>query len=276
MVECNTAEVRAATVCPKYGTSTPALRPPGPASAVPLVLGAGSHCVRSSHCNQPAGHPGFCSGPKAAAAAAALATTARAAPLRAHARLPSEACSARPASCPSSCSGEEAGPLAAPTPLSRSTRATPFSSASAATTAELPPGLHTLAHIPAGLSVAKALTGYDLTSRRVVMPAPEVEEGVANAASRDVLTLAAVDESEGWQFPELRAWTSVAGRRGYLLEGAAPFLARRGAQPGDTLALYRDSDLEPPVRSARPACLGGGRSLPFGQRVEGCEVWGGC
>ena len=40
------------------------------------------------------------------------------------------------------------------------------------------------------------LTSYDLSSKHVVMPAPEVEESVSNALDEDLLTLAAVDESQ--------------------------------------------------------------------------------
>lgn len=57
----------------------------------------------------------------------------------------------------------------------------------------------------------QVLTSYDLASRHVVMPAPDVEDGVCNALSEDVLTLAAVDESQvGGRV--LRGWLScVAG-----------------------------------------------------------------
>ena len=42
----------------------------------------------------------------------------------------------------------------------------------------------------------QVLTSYDLSSKTVVMPAGQVEEEVGNALEEDVLTLAAVDESE--------------------------------------------------------------------------------
>lgn len=46
----------------------------------------------------------------------------------------------------------------------------------------------------------------------------------------------------------LRAWTNLAHRRGYLLEGSAHgFLVNRGAAPGDTLLVYRSTELSPPV-----------------------------
>jgi hypothetical protein len=97
------------------------------------------------------------------------------------------------------------------------------------------------------MSLSKALTAYDITSRRVVMPVPEVEAGIANAASTDLLTLAAVDESQRWHFPTLHAWTNVAGRRGYLLEGLAEMLANRRARAGDCLLVFRDTHHSPPV-----------------------------
>ena len=93
----------------------------------------------------------------------------------------------------------------------------------------------------------QVLTAYDLTSRRVVMPVPEVEAGLPSAAAVDLLTLAAVDEGQCWAFPTLRAWTNVAGRRGYLLDGFADWLVARGAAEGDSLAFYRDCDASPPV-----------------------------
>lgn len=62
-----------------------------------------------------------------------------------------------------------------------------------------------------------------------------------------------------WVFPTLRAWTNVAARRGYLLDGLADWLANRGAREGDCLALSRTSDAAPPVSASssilrQPAC----------------------
>ena len=42
----------------------------------------------------------------------------------------------------------------------------------------------------------QVLTEYDLCSGTVVLPPAETEEAVGNAADTDLLTLAAVDESE--------------------------------------------------------------------------------
>ncbi len=126
------------------------------------------------------------------------------------------------------------------------------------------------ASLPAPTQPPQVLTAYDLTSRRVVMPVPEVEAGLPSAATVDLLTLAAVDEGQCWAFPTLRAWTNVAGRRGYLLDGFADWLVARGAAEGDSLAFYRDSDASPPVGSLVLGEVGGARAaaLPVvGTRV---------
>lgn len=248
VVEANSEEVRQATISPKYGALLSA-PPPGATAAVPLVAGASGRCMRSPHCTKAAGHPGFCSGPKAAAAAAAKAAAAAASRTAAavasaaachHVGATSEG-SLRGAAAATDTSGEEAlTRLGTPRAAARST---------ADADAKLPEGLHEIAYVPAGLRLTKALTGYDLTSRRIVMPVPEVEAGIANSPSADLLTLGTVDESQRWRFPTLRAWTNVAGRRGYLLDGLADWLAARGAEEGDRLAIYRDSDLTPPVRA---------------------------
>jgi hypothetical protein len=49
---------------------------------------------------------------------------------------------------------------------------------------------------PCRMRPQQVLTSYDLSSKHVVMPAGEVEEEVGNALAEDMLTLAAVDESE--------------------------------------------------------------------------------
>lgn len=255
MVECNTEEVRQATVSPKYGALALAAPPPG-AAAVPLMASASGRCMRSPHCTKAAGHPGFCSGPKAAAAAAAKQQQAAAS--RAAAAAASRAAAAAAAACcqpgtsegavGTDTSGEEAlTRLGTPRHAGSAAGELAAAAAAAAASYRLPEGLHEVAHVPSGLRVCKVLTGYDLSSRRVVMPAPEVEEGLAEAPSTDLLTLAAVDEGQRWAFPTLRAWTNVAGRRGYLLDGLADWLATRGACAGDVLAVYRDTDLTPPV-----------------------------
>ena len=120
----------------------------------------------------------------------------------------------------------------------------------------LPPGLHTIAYIPTGLRIFKDLTAYDLSSKRIILPAEDLDEGIPNALECDVFTLAAVDESQGWHFPSLKAWNSVTGRRGYLLEGTAAFLAARGAVAGDKLVVYRDTELTPPRIEVRAGGAG--------------------
>ncbi|PSC70511.1 B3 domain-containing transcription factor LEC2 isoform B [Micractinium conductrix] len=256
VVEANTEEVRQATVSPKYGSLALAAPPPGSTAAVPLVAGAAGRCIRSPHCTKAAGHPGFCSGPKAAAAAAAK--QHRAAAHHAshghthahhhHAAAATSDASARGAAAGSGSSGEEAATRLGTPRSGRSAgvAAAEWAAAAAAAAAKLPEGLHEVAHVPTGLRLAKVLTGYDLSSRRVVMPVPAVEAGFATAPSVDLLTLAAVDESERWHFPTLHAWTNVAGRRGYLLDGLAGWLAARGAAEGDALVVFRNSEAAPP------------------------------
>lgn len=230
MVEANTEEVRQATISPKYGALALAAPPPGATAAVPLAAGASGRCIRSPHCTKAAGHPGFCSGPKAAAAAAAKQHRAAAH----HAHHPSHhthhhgsyACqpgssdaSARGAAAGSGSSGEEAAtrlgtPRATPGRQAAITSTAEFASAAAAAGAALPDSLglppYDIAAVPAGLRICKALTAYDLTSRRVVMPAPEVEAGVLNAGDTDLLTLAAVDESQVRSCPAARPLVLLA------------------------------------------------------------------
>lgn len=234
VVEVNTPEVRHATVCPKYGATALAQPPPGSNNALPLA--ASGRCIRSGHCTKPAGHPGFCSGPKAAAAAAAA---AKPRPLRMK-HLESAHPTPLPHAVDSQASeGHTHFGEGYSSDETAATIATPLH-------ANLPAGLHPFAVLPPGARLTKVLTAYDVSSRRVVMPAEAVDARIPNARRLDTLTLAAVDESQGWQFPTLRAWTSVAGRRGYMLEDASKFLTGRGAAAGDVLLVFRDSELTPP------------------------------
>jgi hypothetical protein len=253
IVESNTAEVRHATVCPRFGASAVAVPPPGATAAVPLALGAAGRCARSACCAKQAGHPGFCSGPKAAGTTYVSRPRARR-PDPAHfshhhhyqyssaaGSLDSEDVGAADTTA-GDCSSDE---TAVTTHIPPSPHAGPVVVMLPRHPA-LPQGLHPVAHVPAGLRLAKVLTAYDLTSRRIIMPAEDVDYGVSNAAEIDLLTLAAVDESQGWQFPTLRAWTNVAGRRGYLLEELSDFLESRSAAEGDVLLVYRDAEATPP------------------------------
>lgn len=274
VVEANTEDVKYATVCPRYGALTMAAPPRGAtaaaSSAVPLAAVMAGRCARSVHCTKAAGHPGFCSGPKAAAAAAAAAaaqataagaaavarfrrkthTTAPAYNNQAHMIVPtamesSEVFATNPANAAFEdvySSDETAATNMAPTfsPQHRIVIATQKGEHS------LPEGLHSIAYVPAGLRISKTLTAYDISSKRIILPAEDVEDGVPNCGDADVFTLAAVDESQSWQFPTLRAWHTVAGRRGYLLEAAAEFLSCRAVQEGDALVVYREADMTPP------------------------------
>lgn len=286
IVEANTEAVRQATICPRYGAMAMAAPPagvPAAAAAVPLAAVMAGRCARSVHCTKPAGHPGFCSGPKAAAAAAAAAAQAHAAGAAAAARYRRKAAAPSP---PRNLNLQESPFVAAaiPSPLVNFSEDAAYSSDEMATTAInptttttapvsvltsivvtplpdeshlcLPPGLHTIAYVPSGLRILKDLTAYDLSSKRIILPAEDLEDGIPNALECDFFTLAAVDESQGWHFPTLKAWNSVTGRRGYLLEGAADFLAARGAVAGDKLVVYRDTELTPPRIEVRAGGAG--------------------
>lgn len=192
-MEANTAEVRQATVCPKYGALALHVPPPAAGAAVPLVLGtAHSRCARSVHCTKPAGHPGFCSGPKAAAAAAAAGRgskeaagrSPRCAPLP---RAPAPA----PAAADDASSDEAASTLVtagallsggsspAASGLSGGAahgrgRQSASSSGSGVEVPELqlPPGLHTVAEIPTGLWLEKVGWPEGGAEMRMSMSAP--------------------------------------------------------------------------------------------------------
>ena len=275
VVEANTEAVRQATICPRYGAMSIAAHPAGGAAAtaaVPLTSVMAGRCARSVHCTKAAGHPGFCSGPRAAAAAAAAAAQAHAAGAAAAARYRRKV--ATPSlhlspfeitTAPSIImeyatysSDEMAATTTLPLPLPpvAPTPSPPVIYLPDESHLSLPPGLHTIAYIPTGLRISKDLTAYDLSSKRIILPAEDLDEGIPNALECDVFTLAAVDESQGWHFPSLKAWNSVTGRRGYLLEGTAAFLAARGAVAGDKLVVYRDTELTPPRIEVRAGGAG--------------------
>ncbi|KFM29132.1 B3 domain-containing transcription factor LEC2 [Auxenochlorella protothecoides] len=88
------------------------------------------------------------------------------------------------------------------------------------------------------------LTVYDLASGRVVLAPGDVAATVPEAPRAGRLTLAALDEEEVWRFFALRGWTSVAGRRGYVLEGSEA--AASGRRDED-----EDSDYVPTTKRAR-------------------------
>lgn len=288
VVEANTDAVKEAIVSPRYGAGP--FQMSGPTGtgksaglrdaqgSVPLVQSYSGRCIRSIHCTKPAGHPGFCSGPKAAAAAAAAAAQAHAAGAAAAARYRARRGSRRGplarASAmmygaghddgndlhhqhqdPSNTNHQVEGASECSSDELLMCRqepekpAKPFTPQSAGIPLDLlPPHAREfeLAYIPSGGTVTKALTPYDLSSRRVILSAQEVEEAMPCAQKQEACIVAAVDECQCWHFLTLRAWHSVAGRRGYLLEGAENFLAARGAGPGDYLVVYRSRNHSPP------------------------------
>lgn len=274
VVEANTAEVRQATLSPKYGLSSssllslPATAAGSHGGTVPLVLGSSARCLRSGHCTKPAGHPGFCSGPKVFAAAAGSGggrsgnnnnnnNNSRKWSKQQRQQLHGSAfedmsnINTGPTvttgvdlqrASSSSLMHAVAAAAAANATITNATTSPPSSS----THLSLPKGLHPTAHIPTNTLLLKPLTTYDLTSKRVVMPAPEVEQAIPQAITTEKLTLAAIDEGDRWQFPTLKAWTAVSGRRGYLLQDADLFLSNRKAVQGDVLIVYRETNGRPP------------------------------
>lgn len=294
VVEANTDAVREAIVSPRYGAGPFQLSGTSGSGkfgglrdaqgAVPLVQSYSGRCIRSVHCTKPAGHPGFCSGPKAAAAAAAAAAQAHAAGAAAAARYRARRRSVvktmmygtttntnhavdlghqnqnqNQVEGASECSSDDlqlmmCGRPGGEEPEPEQEPSKPFTPQGAGIPLDfLSPHIRgfELAYIPSGGNVTKALTPYDLSSRRVILNAQDVEEAMPCAQKHEACIVGVVDEHQCWHFLTLRAWHSVAGRRGYLLEGAESFLAARGAGPGDYLVLYRSRNHSPPRMELR-------------------------
>jgi len=291
VVEANTPEVRQATLSPKYcPSSSRLLSVPAAAGShggtVPLVLGSSARCVRSGHCTKPAGHPGFCSGPKASAAAAAAATATGGGYSNSRKLSKQQQRQHLNGSAFEGISNIDAGTIVtAGLDLQKASSSSLMYAVTAAAAANvtntatsplpstrlpLPKGLYPTAHIPTGTLLLKPLTTYDLTSKRVVMPAPEVEESIPQAMATEKLTLAAVDESDRWQFPTLKAWTAVSGRRGYLLQDAGVFLSNRKAVQGDVLIVYRETDECAPRIELRQGQL---KNAKNGEEEEDCDEY---
>jgi hypothetical protein len=251
LVEVNTEEVKQAAN--STGRSSAASTPTGAAAlhrnhkfsfGKPLAGGHARHsfegvrCSRSSKCTKLPGHPGFCSGPKAA--------THKGAALAFQQAAISEASSQEMEWSSWDNFGvdvAEAGDDAHQDGVDQVfvDEATVFQDMQ-----QLPDGLQRLIYIPQRAKVVKQLTEYDLSSRRIVLPADQVSSGFLLSEGVSVHTLAAVDESQGWHFPNVRSWKSVTGKSGYFMEDGSGFLAARGARPGDYFMVYRDSIRSPP------------------------------
>ena len=201
----------------------------------------GGKCSRSAKCTKGAGHPGFCSGPKAAQHKSVRDVQ------NAHAMY-------------SHSDGNSSQMMdfshhahQSPWEASEGVREPAYveqvfvdENAVNSEMQRLPDGLHRLMYVPERVKVVKQLTEYDLISKRVVLPADQVSRGLLMADGVDVYTLPAVDESQGWHFSTVRCWKSVTEKRGYYLEDACGILAARGARPGDYFMIYRDSIHAPP------------------------------
>lgn len=257
VVEVNTEEVKQAAS--STGRSSAASTPragaevtprfsfgrPMPASHNILPVdgahGGNGKCSRSAKCTKGAGHPGFCSGPKAAQHKS-VRDVQSAHAMYSHSDGNSSQMmdfSFHAHQSPWEVS-EDAGEPAYVDQV--------FVDENAVNSEmqQLPDGLHRLAYIPERVKVVKQLTEYDLASKRVVLPADQVARGLLLAEGVDVYTLAAVDESHGWHFSTIRCWRSVTQRCGYYLEDGRGMLAARGAKPGDYFMICRDSIHSPP------------------------------
>ena len=203
--------------------------------------GASGKCTRSAKCNKGAGHPGFCSGPKAQHKTVRELQNSHG--VYSNSENNSSQMDFSHHGHNSSLwevSKEEAVEQAYVDQI--------FVDENVVNSEmqQLPDGLHRLVYIPERVKVVKQLTEYDLSSKRIVLPADQVSRGFLLAEGVDVYTLAAVDESQGWHFPTVRCWKSVTERCGYYLEDAGGMLAARGAMPGDYFMIYRDSIHAPP------------------------------
>ena len=215
---------------------------------------AGMRCVRNMHCSKLAGHPGFCSGPKSGAARASSgASWGGRSSKRQQQIMLSEDSQLTASEAYNYSSGIVAAGIEE---YSSDYTAYPVSSREGVLEDEmkqLPKGLNTLALVPSGVKISKRLTAYDLSSRRIVLPAEETCQSLSNiSADGDLYTIALVDESDAWHFMTLRSWYSVTGRRGYYIEDAKDFMKARHAGVGDHLVVSRDSPSEPPRISIVP------------------------
>jgi len=245
VVEVNSDDVKNAAVNGRT-SGTSSMQHHVPAARATSGRGIGAvKCTRSSHCSKGAGHPGFCSGPKAYSGGSKSSG-------RSGQTL-------QDYSGDDSSYGEEWYPSdeAVVQDASSDEDATMCFENSVYMTEDmvhtelqqLPDGLHRLVYVPSQVKILKKLTAYDLSSRRIVLPAHQASQGLVNITAENnghVYTLAAVDESRGWQFMTLRSWYSVTQRLGYFMEDGNDFLKSRDAQVGDYFMVYRDGIESPP------------------------------
>ena len=245
IVEVNSDEVKHAAVSGRCSSGTQAQQHTVASTKAASGRSVGTaKCTRSSHCSKGAGHPGFCSGPKAYSGGS---------------KSSGRSVATQYYSGDDSSYGEEWYPSdeAVVQDVMHSDDDTTMRFENAVYMTEdmvhkemqqLPDGLNRLAYVPARVKVLKRLTAYDLSSRRIVLPAHQTSQGLANISPENghVYTLAAVDESRGWQFMTLRSWYSVTHRLGYFVEDEGDFLKSRDANVGDYFMVYRDTIESPP------------------------------
>lgn len=204
--------------------------------------GGNGKCSRSAKCTKGAGHPGFCSGPKAAQNKS-VRDVQNTHAMYSHSDGNSSQMMDFSHHAHQSPPWEVSEDAEEPAYVEQV-----FVDENAVNTEmqKLPDGLHRLIYVPERVKVVKRLTEYDLVSKRVVLPADQVSRGLLMAEKVDVYTLAAVDESHGWHFSTVRCWKSVTQKCGYYFEDAHGMLGARGAKPGDYFMIYRDSIHAPP------------------------------
>lgn len=246
VVEVNSNDVKSAALNGRASGASSGQQH-APTAKVAHGRGVGTvKCTRSSHCSKGAGHPGFCSGPKSYSGGS---------------KSSGRSGGTQYYSADDSSFGEDWYPsddviMHAQDASSDEDAALQFENAVYMTDdmvhkelQQLPDGLNRLAYVPAQVKILKRLTAYDLSSRRIVLPAFQASQGLVNTSPENnghVYTLATVDESRGWQFMTLRSWYSVTDRLGYFIEDGNDFLKSRDAEVGDYFMVYRDSIESPP------------------------------
>lgn len=244
VVEVNSVDVKNAAVNGRCAAPAAQQQSMQHAGSKSCGRGIVTKCTRSTYCSKGPGHPGFCSGPKPA-----YAGSSRSSGRSGHSHLYHN-------SGDDSSYGGEWHPVDQVHDTSSEDTTMHFENAVYMTEdmihmemQQLPDGLNRLLYVPARVKILKKLTAYDLSSRRIVLPADQASQGLVNASPEydgSVYTLAAVDESHGWHFMTLRSWYSVTLRQGYYVEDANDLLKSRDAQAGDYFMVYRDSIQSPP------------------------------
>ncbi|WPT16178.1 hypothetical protein PSENEW3_00004185 [Picochlorum sp. SENEW3] len=236
VVEVNTDDVKMAAMNGRCTASTAVTASHMTSTSQPKLAGSGGKCKRSAHCSKVAGHPGFCSGRKASTGVSN----------NSYKSSQSYYYSGED----SSHFGVDGSDFTSSDESGGMTMVFMTQDMVNSEMSKLPDGLNRLMYVPSRVKIVKKLTEYDLSSRRIVLPAEQVAHGLIDVSQSDKAdmyhSLATVDESQGWQFMALRTWHSVTGRKGYYIEDKDDLMKSRGANAGDYLMIYRDSIHDPP------------------------------